>query len=220
MILSEIVLKIRAGTTDFGNRVAGTVEFALAQEFTVKDETAFVIPIAEVDKGDNQYDTSVNQVVIERFGVVVALKNDSGITDKLGVGAYNRLHNIRAQLWRCLIGWLQTGAESPTYYKGARLLDITPAWLWYQFEFQSEVQCTSYDDGIEPGLGPFDDFLRVYSEWLVGDVEKAILPMTGTPPVLPQSLVAPNMEQLIDFKYSHDSGFGQGFDTLESEAAK
>jgi hypothetical protein len=221
MRLGQIVLKIRAANTLFGNRVGGAVEFALAQEYTVNNtETAFVIPIAEADQGDNQYDDIVQQMVNERFGVVVALKNDASIVDKLGIGAYDRLYNIRAQLFACLLGWLPPGAEKLLYYKGGRLLDINQAWLWYQFEFQQETRITSNVDGIEPGLPVYDDFLRAYSQWLVGDDSKGILPMTGTPPLLPESLVPPDMEQLINFKYPYDSGFGKSFDTLETEVDK
>jgi hypothetical protein len=220
MKLGQVVLKIRAANTAFLNRVAGTVEFALAQEFTIKEETAFVIPLAEADQGDNQYDTSVNQMISERFGIVVALKNDSSVVDKLGFGAHDRLFAIRAQLFAALIGWVPPGTEMPVYYKGGQVLEINSAWLWYQFAFQQETHLTSSEDGIDAGLGPYDDFLRAYSQWLIGDASQAILPMTGTPPVLPEALVPADMNTIIDFEYPFSSGFAPGLDTLESEAAK
>lgn len=221
MRLGQVALKIRAANLpDFGNRILSTVEFALAQEYTVKEETAFVIPLAEADQGDNQYDTSVNQMLNERFGVVVALKNDAEIIKKFGLGAFDRLYNIRKQLFACLLGWIPPLTEMPMYYKGGRLLDINPAWLWYQFEFQQETHLTTSADGIDSGLGPWDDFTHAYTQWLTGDATQAILPMTGTPPVLPQSLVTPDLNTVIDFNYPYGAGFGKGYDTLETEAEK
>lgn len=220
MKLGQVVLKIRAAQTDFGNKVAGTVEFALAQEYTIKEEMAFVIPLAEADQGDNQYDTSVNQMVNERFGVVVALKNDASVVDKLGFGAHDRLWSIRRQLFAALLGWVPPDTEMPVYYKGGQVLEINSAWFWYQFAFQQETHITSSADGIDAGLGPYDDFLRAYSQWLVGDVSQAILPMTGTPPVLPESIQPPDMNTIIDFEYAFNAGFATGYNTLDSEAAK
>lgn len=217
MKLGEVALKIRAANTRFGNRVAGAVEFAIVQEYTVQQDTAFVLPLAESDHGDNQYDTSVNQKISERFGVVCAIKNDASVIEKLGLGAYDLLHDTRAQLLTALIGWIPSWSDMPIYYKGGRLLDIRADYLWYQFEFQSEKNITS-SDGVDSTLGPFDDFLKIYTEWLTGDVEKAILPMTGPPPQLPQNLVAPNIEDLINFEYPFGSGFGKGYKTLETEA--
>lgn len=221
MQLGQIVLKIRAANTStFGNRVGGAAEFALAQEYTVKDsETAFVIPLAEAPT-DNTGDVFVSQVNVERFGVVVALKNDAATVDKLGITAHDRLYAVRADLFAILLGWLPTGGERLICYRGGRLLDINPAWLWWQFEFEQATRITSNVDGVEPGLGPYDSFFRMYTQWLVGDASQAILPMQGTPPLLPESLVPPDMIRLIDFKYGFNRGFGRGFSTLESAASK
>lgn len=218
MRLGEVALKIRTASTRFGNKVAGAVEFAAVQEYTVKEDTAFVIPLAEADRGDNKYDTSINQRVNERFGVVCAIKNDASVIEKLGLAAYDLLHDTRAQLFTALLGWLPSWSDVPIYYKGGRLLDIRPDYLWYQFEFQTEIYVTS-EDGVDSKLVFVDDFLKIYTEWLTGNTEKAILPMTGPPPQLPQNLITPNIKDIINFKYPFGSGFSKGYDTLETEAA-
>ena len=225
MMLGQVALRMRAITfsglaafPEFGNRVLGTVEFALARENTLILETAFIIPLSEADQGDNRYDTSVNQMVNERFGVVVAIANDAAITDKLGLGAFDRLYSIRQRLFRCFLGWRPPGTEMPMYYKGGQLLDINSAWLWYQFSFQMETHITNSADGVDQDLGPWDDFLRVYTQWLTGDESQAILPMTGSPPVLPETMQPPDMTTVIDYGYGFDRGFNEGFDTLEAKA--
>lgn len=221
MKLGQIALRLRTkNLPDFGNRVFGTVEFALAQEYTVKEETAFVIPLVEADRGDNQYETTVNQVVAERFAVVVALKNDAAVTEKLGLGAFDRLWAVRQKLFCTFLGWIPPDTEKPMDYKGGRLLDINPAWLWYQFEFQQTTRITDSKDGVNAAgcyVTVLDDFLRVYTQWLTGDATQAILPMTGPPPQLPETLVPPDMNTVIDFKPGFSAGFSKDFDTLGAE---
>jgi hypothetical protein len=59
--------------------------------------------------------------------------------------------------------------------------------------------------------------MKVYTQWLVGDESQAILPMTGTPPVLPETMTPPDINTIIDFHYAMDAGFGVGSDTLAAE---
>lgn len=218
MRLGQIALRLRArAIPDFGNRIFGAAEFAAAQEYSIKDETAFIIPLVESDQGDNKFDNSINQMVNERVGIVVALKNDTATTQKLGLGAFDRIWAIRQKLFCILLGWRPPETEMPMYYKGGRLLDMNPAWIWYQFEFQQETHITDSADGINSGpcvIDVFDDFMRVYTQWLIGNASQAILPMTGPPPQLPESLVPADMETAINFTYGFGGGFSPGFDTL------
>jgi hypothetical protein len=160
-------------------------------------------------------------MVNERFGIVVALKNDASIIQKLGLGAFDRLWSIRQKLFCCLLGWRPPETESPVYYKGGKLLDINPAWMWYQFEFQQETHITDSADGVNSGVcyvDTFAEFRRMYTQWLTGDVSQAILPMTGLPPLLPESLTAPDFSTVIGFEYEMDSSFSAACDTLAAAA--
>jgi hypothetical protein len=211
MKLGTIALRIRAAETSFENRVAGAAELALALAGTLEQEVAFVIPLAESSPA-NTYDNGINQILTERFGVVVALKNDVSQADKTGLLAHDRLHDIRQELFNCLLGWYITGAESLVYYGAGRLLDINRAWLWYQFEFEFTTRLTD-EDLIVPDT--LDDFDRIYAEWEMSP--SANLPYTGS---LPVKTFSPDIAELIDLKDLYDAsyakafgrGFGAGFD--------
>ena len=222
MILGPVAIKIRAANTRFANRVFGTAELPLAMEFTqengspLKAESAFVIPLAE-GCAPNTYDNGINQKVMERFGVLTAIKNDGAATEKLGTTAFDVHDSVRAELFAAVLGWLIPSTSMPVYYMGGRLVDANPAYLWYLYEFQCETDISDAD-GVSPALGPYDDFLKVYTQWLVGSEEQAILPLTGTAPQLPTALVAPRLADVIDLHYPFGSGFGLPYDTLETEA--
>ena len=85
---------------------------------------------------ENQYDPQVDQRVVERCGVVVALAADKSKVDKLRFTAYDTLHSVRADLFSALLGWEIPDAEGMVCYRGGKLIDMNNAYLWYQFEFE------------------------------------------------------------------------------------
>jgi hypothetical protein len=96
---------------------------------------AFVVPLEE-EAAPNSVDSGVDQIITERFGVVVALKNVPYQEDKTGLTAYDLLHDIREELFRTLIGRELSWTESNVYYRGGQLIQIDGAWLWYMFKFE------------------------------------------------------------------------------------
>jgi hypothetical protein len=161
MKLGTIALRIRVAETSLENRVAGAAELALAIAGTLLEECAFVLPLVESAPANTQ-DSGINQLLTERFGVIVALKNDTSQADKTGLTAYDRLHDLRQELFSALLGWYITGAESQVYYGGGTLLDVNRAWLWYQFEFEYTTRLTEEDLIIPDTL---DDFDRIYAQY-------------------------------------------------------
>lgn len=207
MQLGMIALKIRAGETDtFGNRVLGAADFAGAMDKTFRVNTAFVVPLTQSCEA-NQHDGGIVQEVVERFGVVVALANDSTKTDKTGLTAYDRLDDIRAELFSNLLGWYIDGAKSDVYYRGARLLDMNSANLWYMFEFEYTIQITE-DDGAKPEA---TDVLRtMYAQIIAGED-----PLNPLPDGLPSPLVPPTLDTLIVSDHAFGAGFNDEFNSLE-----
>jgi hypothetical protein len=209
--LQPIVLKLRLAETRFANRVAGAAEFEAAQRATLKEEAAFVLQLAET-ASPNRYDSGVDQVITEVVAVVAALRNDLGSRDKTGLTAYDALYAVRTEMFRALLGWQPPGAESLMYYRGGRLLDLTPAWLWYQFEFEVRTRITDAD-GVRPTS--VDDFLRLFAQWELTPSEN--IPMRAMDG-LPVTAWAPDLEELIDFTADPNAGdfnaraFGRGFE--------
>jgi len=204
LLLSSIVLKLRAGKTHFENRIAGAAELEAALRGTLQKEMAFVIPLNE-DTTPNEYDTSINQKVIERFGVVVAVASDESQRDKTGITAYDSLHNTRAELFRCLLGWLIPGAEDLVSYGGGRLLQFDRSYLWYQYEFVTTFLIDE-DDGVPLGETNWLDTIRAEYEIM----PSANLPYNGS---LPVELFTPDMTTLVSFTSNPaiEGDFDRGF---------
>lgn len=141
MRISAIVIKLRLADTIFGNYIGGAAEYAMTQKYPVKKQMAFVVPL--FDQATANQDIQINQLITERFGVIVALKNDMQQSAKYGVIGYERIHSIRNQLFTALLEWQLPDTEDFISYNSSRLLDINPTWIWYQFDFQYTARITS-----------------------------------------------------------------------------
>lgn len=209
MKLGKIALKIRLADTYFGSNVAGAAELDLAYKNTLLQESAFVIPLDD-QASENREDNGVNQKITERFGVVCGIKCDTKQADKTGITAYDRLHDIRGQLFRALLGWQLAEAESIISYAGGQTQGIDGAWLWYQFNFQYVSRVHSYgtlfrycdieenntDESENWDIGSFE---KLYANFMLADDER--LPYTGTLPLpdgYPDVLI-PDIALMIDF---------------------
>lgn len=226
MQLGRIALKLRAANTSLGNKIAGAAELDVAVRNTLNTDFAFVIPLAE-DCAVNEYDPSINQKLTERFGVVVALQMDASQKDKTGIGAYDRLHDVRAELFKPLIGW-DMGFSDSIYYRGGRLIAVNRGYLWYQFEFEyesrvvvdidgyGEIEETTIDDRRPAGELP--DFDSIYVDYILKpSVKWNDFVDTYPYPILPDDIKDPDMEQYIDLSEDLNAGaftnaFASGFD--------
>lgn len=177
MKLGAIALKLRLGGTRFEERVFGAAEFALVPRATVTNESAFVLPLIEMATPNEQVNT-VQQRIVERFGVVVALNNN---LDTTGLRAFDDLEDCRAEIFKAILGWNMPGAESVVSYASGRLLDITHSYLWYQFAFQVESRI-DIADCVEPSIGaPFD---MIYAQWKLNPTADELKTIMDTLPLV------------------------------------
>lgn len=226
MRLGRIALKLRAANTIFENRIAGAAELEIAMDNTLKEDSAYVIPLSEAATV-NETDPSVEQRIIERFGVVVAIKNDSTDKDKLGIIAYDRLHEVRSQIFRAILGWEVPESETQIYYSGANLVNINRGYLWYQYEFEiaarvgfidaelGQVDIITEDVDERIPLSELPSFDSIYADYIM--YPSADLPYVGD---LPVEMELADMRQYIDFTQNPDDGgfnrgFAQGFDVYK-----
>jgi len=166
MRLGYVVLKLRLANTSFENRIGGSAALALALESTLAQEMVFVIPLSETVPA-NAYDSGINQLITERFGLVVALKMDADPADKTGIRAFDRLHDVRAEFLSVLSGWEMpdAGVDSLVYYVGGRLLDFNRAWMWYQFEFEFQ---TRLEEMTQPDTTDVGVLNKIYAQYVLG----------------------------------------------------
>lgn len=225
MRIGKIVVKIRAAKTHFEDMVCGAAELNLAMAGTLQKDMAFVIPLVESVQESRDVNI-INIKLVERFGIVVAIANDDSQAEKLGVTAYDQLHDIREELFECLLGWEISEAQSLITYRGGKLITLNGAYLWYQFEFEYTSllgQKRIEDDMIVYGSiertvteTPPNSFDRIYANYILAPSSQ--LPVDHIPLAdgYPNVRI-PDMAQLIDLTDNplsggFSSGFISGFD--------
>ena len=217
MKISLVSIRLKAANIPpFEDRIAGAAEFGIIQEDTLNDPTAYVIQLNEVAI-PNEVAHEISQKVTESFGVVVALRNDQSQQDKTGLTAFDQLFDVRAKLFNSLVGWEFDDEddsdgfypEGPVYYKGGVLLDVNPAWLWYQFEFE-------YPGRLQRTLtqGELNDLDTISAQYVL--TPDAQIPLKGAA-ALPGAITDSDLDQIINLTENllagaFDRGFSSGFD--------
>ncbi len=142
MKLAPLVEAIRQRCPSFAGRAAGAAEFkVLPEAANLAVPAAYVIPLddhTEPQRSQNGY----RQVLRDSFAVVMAISNSA---DERGQGAINSVHDLRAELWKALLGWEMDAAYSPIEYEGGQLLHLDRARLYYQCEFAADVEIVTPD---------------------------------------------------------------------------
>lgn len=215
MNLGAVVLQIRGANTRFVNRVAGSAELALAQQFPLREETAFVVQVAD-SAPKNQLDSGINQSMTERIAVIVAIRNDNSKIDILGFEAYSLIDAVRNELFIALLGWPPPGAESLMYYSGGRLVSLDSAWLWYQFEFEANSRLQAQYD---PNAGALPYLASFFAQYKPGG--DAVLPLPDSESLPTTLLSDPVIEELLELPAGYSpTGFSPGFNTIQGKLNK
>jgi hypothetical protein len=236
MRIAPIIQRIKEANTRFGNYVAGSAEMDLAIRNTLRKDIAFVVPIEESCPANNT-DSAIQQKITEKFSIIVAIANDTSDKDKTGFLAYDKLHKVRSELFRSIVGWQIKNAESIIYYTGGKFLTIQNDYLWWQYDFEYTIRLEEFDgfidisgqsapqltdEVIEESTGEFyeksqisqlDDFNYISSEYIMWP--SANLPWSGDIPIDDTDIT--DMKTWIDLTDDPDAGgfgrgFGEGFD--------
>ena len=231
MRLSAIVLKLRLATTRFENNIGGSAELARAMKGTLSKDMAFVIPLGE-DAVQNASDGAVEQVMIERFGVIVVLANDSTQKDKLGIRAYDEIHNVRNEIFVPLLN-LDLGFESSISYRGGSLINLDAAYIWYQFEFDYNSRISTDPDTGQgciaeralddrQQVSQLDDFNKIYMQYVLSPSLELEEILNDPKLDLPVEVSLVDMTQIIDLtddprEGAFDGGFASGFDFYDKD---
>lgn len=215
MNIGNVILQIRGAATRFGNRVTGSAELSLAQEFPLKEESAFVVQIADSAPA-NDLDSGINQLMTERIAVIVALRNDTSKKDLLGFQAANIVDTVRNELFVALLGWPPPDAEGLMYYAGGQVISVDPAWLWYQFNFEATTRLQALYD---PNAGALPYLEQIFAQWKVGGDN--ILPLPEGSELPTDLLKDPVLEDMIQFPSDFDlTAFNNDFSTVRSRYNK
>ena len=135
-MLSQPVVDLLMALTVSGskafNKVAGAANFAAAEEDLKNPPVAYVIPLADMAKPNDVMGMVVEQHVIERFGVILAVKN---LRDARGDAVNAALESLRHLTISSLQGFQPTTDYDPVQYGGGRILKLDVATTWWQLEF-------------------------------------------------------------------------------------
>ncbi|WP_263264043.1 hypothetical protein [Pseudomonas sp. RIT-PI-S] len=136
MKINPVVLQLQQWCPVFAGRVAGGVDFDAARaSHQVDPPGAFVIATGD-HASDNDLANSIRQNISDGFDVMVILD----ATEQGAQLAADVLHDIRAQLWRALVGWKPAAEYDPITYAGGVLVQIDRALVIYRYSFASIFQ--------------------------------------------------------------------------------
>lgn len=136
MKITPVVEQLRTYCPVFAGRVGGGIDMdAVKASQQLVRPAAFVVATGD-DADDNDIDNGVRQVITDSFDVLVVLD----AKDQRGQLAVDVLHDIRAALWRALIGWKPASEYDPITYDGGELLEISRALVLYRYSFVAEFQ--------------------------------------------------------------------------------
>jgi hypothetical protein len=131
MLLQPVADQIKASVTDF-RLVAGAANFAAAKDDLKMPPAAYVIPLSDSAQPNLLQGYSVEQHVVERFGVILAVSN---VRDVRGDAVNAPLEALRKATIGCLLGYQPAADYDPIEYGGGKLLMLDVSVMWWQLEF-------------------------------------------------------------------------------------
>lgn len=136
MKITPVVAQLRQYCPSFQGRVAGGIDFeAVANSAQLHRPSAYVICTGD-KAAPNTADNVSLQSILDDFDVVLVLDTK----DERGQEAVDVLHDLRAELWRALVGWAPGPDYEPITYGGGEMVVINRARVIYRFSFAAEFQ--------------------------------------------------------------------------------
>lgn len=136
MKITPVVAHLREFCPSFNDRVAGGIDFeAVANSAKLHRPSAYVIATGD-QAGPDVAENVSRQTIRDEFDVVLVLDTH----DERGQEAVDLLHDLRAELWRALVGWEPGPDYDPITYEGGEAVVINRARVIYRFSFAAEFQ--------------------------------------------------------------------------------
>ncbi|WP_431144608.1 phage tail terminator protein [Pseudomonas alvandae] len=134
MKITPILTQLREQCPTLGHRVAAGFDLATLQaEAPLPPPCAYVLPTADIASKNAAQNVTL-QAVRDRFDVVLVLD----ATD--ATKALDLLHDLRAELWRALVGFKPGAEYSGIEYDGSELVSINSSRVSHRLRFSAEFQ--------------------------------------------------------------------------------
>ncbi|MBP4002074.1 MULTISPECIES: hypothetical protein [Pseudomonas] len=134
MKISPILTQLRAQCPSLAGHIATGVDLALLQgDPNLPMPSAHVLPLSDVASASSSQN-SPSQPIRDRFEIILALD----ATD--ATKALDLLHDLRAELWRALVGFKPDSNYSAIVYDGGETVSINSSRAFYRLRFFAEFQ--------------------------------------------------------------------------------
>lgn len=134
MKITALITQLREQCPTLANRVAAGIDLATLQANTpLQTPCAYVVPIADLASKSVAQNLML-QPIRDRFEVTLVLDT----TD--AAAALDQLHDLRAELWRALVGFKPGNDYSAIAYDGGELVSINSSRVLYRLRFFAEFQ--------------------------------------------------------------------------------
>jgi hypothetical protein len=129
MKITPILTQLRAQCPGLANHIAVGVDLALLQgNADLPTPSAHVLPLADLASTSTAQNLTA-QPIRDRFEIVLALD----ATD--ATKALDLLHDLRAELWRALVGFKPGNDYSAIVYDGGEMVSINSSRAFYRLRF-------------------------------------------------------------------------------------
>ena len=134
MKITPILTQLREQCPTLAHRVAAGIDLATLQANTpLQTPCAYVVPLADVASKSLAQNLML-QPIRDRFEVTLVLDT----TD--ATKALDLLHDLRAELWRALVGFKPGSNYDAIEYDGGELVSINSSRVLYRLRFFAEFQ--------------------------------------------------------------------------------
>lgn len=134
MKITALITQLREQCPTLANRVAAGIDLATLQANTpLQTPCAYVVPIADLASKSVAQNLML-QPIRDRVEVTLVLDT----TD--AAAALDQLHDLRAELWRALVGFKPGSDYSAIAYDGGELVSINSSRVLYRLRFFAEFQ--------------------------------------------------------------------------------
>ncbi|MCO8313267.1 phage tail terminator protein [Pseudomonas mandelii] len=134
MKITPILTQLREQCPTLANRVAAGIDLVTLQATTpLQTPCAYVVPIADLASKSVAQNLTL-QPIRDRFEVTLVLDT----TD--ATKALDLLHDLRAELWRALVGFKPGNGYDAIAYDGGELVSINSSRVLYRLRFFAEFQ--------------------------------------------------------------------------------
>ena len=134
MKITPILTQLRGQCPGFANHISVGLDLALLQgNAGLPSPSAHVLPVADLASTSSAQNLTT-QPIRDRFEIVLVL--DASDATK----ALDLLHDLRAELWRAVVGFKPDKDYSAIAYDGGELISINSSRVFYRLRFFAEFQ--------------------------------------------------------------------------------